>query len=136
MSERFEFASPAWVDAARECIEELSRDQDLASVSLSFCEEFTDPPAHLCPTGGSIGWHLIVSEGKVEVAAGVVDADLKIIADYTKALALARATHAEIAADPKSKETASKFRREGDLAKMASLAWMSPLHDFLTERTR
>ena len=84
MSEKVEFASPAWVDAARECIEELAKAQDLSAVSVSFCEEFTDPPAHLCPTGGSIGWHLIVSEGKVEVAAGVVDADLTIIADYTK----------------------------------------------------
>ena len=55
MSEKFEFASPAWVDAARECIVELSRGQDLSAVSVSFCEEFTDPPAHLCPTGGSIG---------------------------------------------------------------------------------
>jgi hypothetical protein len=136
MSEKFEFASPAWVDAARECIVELSRGQDLSAVSVSFCEEFTDPPAHLCPTGGSIGWHLVISNGKLEVAAGVVDADLKIIADYTKALALARATHAEIAADPEIAETASKFRREGDLTKMASLAWMSPVHDFLTERTR
>ena len=136
MSGKVEFASPAWVDAARECIEELTKAQDLSAVSVTFCEEFTDPPAHLCPTGASVGWHLTVSEGKLEVAAGVVDADLKIIADYTKALALARATHAEIAADPEIAETASKFRREGDLTKMASLAWMSPVHDFLTERTR
>ena len=54
MSDKFEFAGPEWVDVVRECIEALSCGHDLAGMNVSFCEEFTDPPAHLSPTGAPI----------------------------------------------------------------------------------
>jgi hypothetical protein len=98
--------------------------------------EFTDPPAHLSLGGGSIGWHLVIADGQLEVATGVVDADVKIIADYPTALVLARATHAEIAANPEIAGMASRLHCEGDITQMAKLTWMAPIHDLLTACTR
>ena len=137
MSEKFEFASQQWIDVARETLQNLSAGKDLGDLEVTFCEEFTDPPENLSPTGASIGWYMKIANGELEVAAGgLKDADMKVIADYATVLPLVRATHAEMAANPPDAAAlASKMSREGDAAKMASLTWMSQLHDLLAART-
>ena len=137
MSEKFEFASEQWVDVARETLQNLSAGEEFGDLEISFCEEFTDPPENLSPTGESIGWYLKIANGELEVSAGVLkEADMKVIADYATVLPLARATHAEMAANPPDVAAlAGKMTREGDPSKMAALTWMGQLHDLLAART-
>lgn len=90
MAEKYEFASPEWVACAREWVENALVDTDLEGVDIEFCEEFTDPPAHLAGDSGSTGWHMVIKDGKATVGHGVIDARTKIVADYQTILPLAR----------------------------------------------
>ncbi len=45
--EKFEFASPEWVDMLRGLISERLAGQDLSGVEFVLCEEYTHPPQHL-----------------------------------------------------------------------------------------
>ncbi len=90
MTEKYEFASPEWVDYAREWVEKALGDADLEGVDIEFCEEFTDAPAHLAGESGSTGWHMVIKDGKATVGHGVIKARTKIVADYQTILPLAR----------------------------------------------
>jgi hypothetical protein len=89
MADKYEFASSEWVGYASEWVENALADADLEGVDVEFCEEFTDPPAHLAGETGTAGWHMIIKDGEVNVGYGVIDAKTKIVADYQTILPLA-----------------------------------------------
>lgn len=84
--EKFEFASPEWIDMLRGLIVEGLAGQDLSGVDFVLCEEYTNPPDHLRrPGSDSIGFHISVTQGKIQVINKVVDgsgATKKLICDY------------------------------------------------------
>ena len=140
MPEKVEFASLEWIAVARQTILQLSEGFDFGELSTSFCEEFTDPPAHLSMDGSSLGWHIVVHGGSVVVEAGVLEsADVMITVPYQKALWFARLTNAEAEADGPARD---KFRREsvrvtGDIKafRALELPWSGKLHDILAAMT-
>jgi hypothetical protein len=86
---------------AREQILRALEGKDLRNVRFTLCEEFTNPPEHLRPSGaGTIGFYVRLSDGTVEVGDRPIgDADCTIISDYADALSIARDPEAG-AADP------------------------------------
>ena len=106
MAEKYEFASPEWVAYAREWVENALVDTDLEGVDIEFCEEFTDPPAHLAGDSGSTGWHMVIKDGKATVGHGVIDARTKIVADYQTILPLAR-----MIADPTDEKKVAEMQK-------------------------
>jgi hypothetical protein len=60
--EKFEFASPEWVDMLRGQILEGLAGKDLSVIDFTLCEEYTNPPAHLRrPGSASIGFHVRIA---------------------------------------------------------------------------
>ncbi len=82
--EKFEFASPEWVDMLRDLIVAGLADKDLSGIEFTLCEEYTDPPAHLLRPGSStIGLYVRIANGEVEVVNDVLDiATKKMVCDY------------------------------------------------------
>jgi hypothetical protein len=82
--EKFEFASPEWVDMLRGQILEGLAGKDLSGMEFTLCEEYTNPPEHLRrPGSSSIGVCIRIANGEVEVANEVVDtATKKMVCDY------------------------------------------------------
>ena len=145
---KYEFCSEEWVAIARTYLVDAVGDADLGDASFGFCEEFTDPPAHLLEPGESTtGWYVSLVRGELHVEKGLLpDADIRITADYATVLPLAQIAfedNPEAAADAqKTVEAATadgKMRREGDLtavAKIPALAGaFAKLHDTLARRT-
>jgi hypothetical protein len=99
---RLEFMSQAWIEMARQRIEEVLGGKDLTGVSYTLCEEFTNPPEHLRRApAATIGFYVRVKDGRVEVGDHPIDdVDCKIISEYEDALSVARDPEAP-AADPK-----------------------------------
>ncbi len=48
---KYEFCSEEWVAIARAYFVDAVGDAELGDASFGFCEEFTDPPAHLLEAG-------------------------------------------------------------------------------------
>jgi len=98
---RFEFMSPTWIAMAREQILRALDGKDLRTIRFTLCEEFTNPPEHLRPSGAqTIGFYVRLGDGQVEVGDRPInDADCTIISDYADALSVARDPEAA-AADP------------------------------------
>ena len=68
MLKRFEFMSPTWIAMAREQILRALDGKDLRAIRFTLCEEFTNPPEHLRPSGAqTIGFYVRLGDGKVEV---------------------------------------------------------------------
>ena len=101
MLKRFEFMSPTWIAMAREQILRALDGKDLRTIRFTLCEEFTNPPEHLRPSGAqSIGFYVRLRDGQVEVGDRPInDADCTIISDYADALSVARDPETA-AADP------------------------------------
>ena len=122
--EKVEFGSREWVAAMRRVFEESVADRDLTGIEFSMGEEFTDPPAHLRREGSdTIGWHVRVRDGKVEVIDGpAADLDMRIVADYAMVLPMARVVMADQPDDEARQkitaENMSKLRIEGDPTKL------------------
>lgn len=91
MSEKIEFAGPAWLSALRDLLRKYIA---LAGpeVDLSICEVFTGVPAHLDRDGdGVIAWHCRIKGGELDFRDGEIDdADIKTVADYQFILPFAR----------------------------------------------
>ncbi len=144
MTEKYEFASPEWVDYAREWVEKALVDADLAGVDIEFCEEFTDAPPHLAGESGSTGWHMVIVDGTARVADGVIDARTKIVADYQTILPLAR-----MIIDPSDEKQAAEMQKIISMAMAegkfkppsnmstpgTSVPQLAGLHNALAERT-
>jgi hypothetical protein len=82
--EKYEYGCPEWVAMVRGLVEEGLAGEDLAGINFSFCEENTDPPAHLRrPGSDTIGFYVRVEHGEVEVGDHPIDGTtFKIIGDY------------------------------------------------------
>jgi hypothetical protein len=74
---------------------------DLTAADFVLCEEFTSPPAALCPPGATtIGFTLRVAHGEVVVEDRVAGTcDLRLVSDYQEASSIAREPDA-LAASP------------------------------------
>jgi len=125
--EKLEFASPEWVDMLRGLILEGLAGQDLSGADFVLCEEYTNPPAHLRrPGSDSIGFHIRVANGEVQVIDQVIDgprATKKLVCDYEWAK-----RYAMRFPDPKLREqlTAEGLMRvegEGDMSKLPAF-WL------------
>ena len=148
-SEKAEFCSETWVSIVREYLTEALSGKNLEGIQFSFCEVFTDPPAHLLEQDETkIGWYVAVANGELTVNRGLLeDADYTITCDYQTVLPLARMVFGDspegAAKAQKAVETATaegKMKREGDpeaIAKYPVLAAaFTKLHDTLARRTR
>jgi hypothetical protein len=82
--EKFEFASPEWVDELRVQILKGLAGKDLSGIEFTLCEEYTNPPAHLRqPGAATIGLYVRIANGEVEVVNEVIDvATKKMVCDY------------------------------------------------------
>lgn len=89
-SEKWEFASPGWLQALKGEIERLLA-AGKSRANWSFCEVFTDVPPHLDRhKTGKIAWHCRIKDGKPHfVEAEADDIDVKTIGDYQYLLPLA-----------------------------------------------
>ncbi len=87
---KVDFASSAWIEIARDVLEEIAAERGKTGVRFSLCEVFTDAPDSLAPSG-TVAWHFYLDGKTVVVAAGEVDdADVKIRTDYQGVLPKAR----------------------------------------------
>jgi hypothetical protein len=82
--EKFEFASPEWVDMLRDLIVQGLAGKNLSGIELTLCEEYTDPPAHLRrPGSATIGFFVRIANGEVELVNNVIEgATKKLVCDY------------------------------------------------------
>lgn len=136
MSEKYEFASEQWVGEARRIILELAEGHDLTGIEGSFCEKFINPPESLSPDGAPIGWHIIVSDGKIEVNPEIIEPTLLTTAQYPFVLELVRLTDAELAANPPDpKEMEANIKHEGDGTDLQGMTFMASLHDRMVDVT-
>lgn len=136
----FDYASDDWLAALRRLAGELAAGRDLTGVDYTVSEELTDPPRHLLRAGSmSVGWHLRVRDGQVQIGhRPVQDADLRVVADYATHRALSRRVWNDdvdaIAAARKARQRAvmaGRLRTEGDLseAPLPVVALVRDLHD-------
>jgi len=125
--EKFEYASPEWVDVLRDLIVEGLAGQDLSGSSFVLGEEYTNPPEHLRrPGSNSIGLYIRVAGGEIQVVNEVLDGaetTKKFICDYEWAK-----RYAMRFPDPKLREqlTAEGLMRvegEGDMSKLPAF-WL------------
>lgn len=91
MTQKVEFASPAWLETLQGMIERYMKLAP-ADLDLSICEVFTGVPKHLDKNGdGVIAWHCHIKSGRLEFRDGAIEtADIKTIADYNFILPFAR----------------------------------------------
>jgi hypothetical protein len=111
--EQFEFGSPAWCEVLFDEMRRRLDAVDLAGVTWSQCEEFTGPPPSLAPAdGGSIGWHIRVSEAGVAcVPEPTADVDLRVVVDYATVLPIARMRYE---GNPDAEERLAAMRASGE----------------------
>jgi hypothetical protein len=68
VTERYELASPEFVDAFREYMQGRFADKDFDGVSFNYSWIGTGAPAHLCKEGSDIaGFHWRLRDGKCEI---------------------------------------------------------------------
>jgi hypothetical protein len=133
----YEFASPGWKAFMHGMITAnvVRLGADAADLRWSICEVFTDPPAHLSPSGAPIAWFCKVSGDRVTFGEGEIDdVDVKVIADYAAVLPLGRydtagdpGRAAELAGMSAGLVAAGQLTRIGDRA--ARDPRMPNLHD-------
>ena len=126
---KVEFASEAWVDAARAVLEDLVAAHCDADSRLSVCEIFTDAPASVAASG-TAAWHFAIVGKSVKVGCGEVhDADVTIRADYATALPGARLVYTpEIVAELQSRPPPEPPPQiQGDTSQFPP--WLVELHN-------
>ena len=91
-TEKFAFASSAWVDFARTVLEELVAEHGKPGRSFSACEVFEHAPEGLAgPERTTAAWHFSIEGMTVIVGEGEIDsADFNPRAGYESALPIAR----------------------------------------------
>ena len=90
---KVEFASAAWVDAARAVLEDLVATHGDENLKCSVCEVFSNAPAHVAPSG-TAAWHFYLDGKSVTVGVGERDdVDLRLGGDYEAALPGARTVY-------------------------------------------
>ena len=143
MRPRLRFASREWVDELRRVVLDHLASVDLTGIDYSVSEELTDPPPALAPNGErSIGWHLRIRDGAVEVRdATLADATVRIVADYATVEPIARTVLGHEAAVRHSVDrlladarTAGRFAMYGEPREPDVLRQLD-LHDVMAVRT-
>jgi hypothetical protein len=132
---KVEFASQAWIDAARNALEPLVAERGKAGQRFSLCEVFTNAPANIAASG-TMAWHFYVDGTSVVVAAGDIDdATVRICTDYQGVLPQARQYYTdEILAQRATEAPGSNFDSvEGDLSLVPD--YMVELHNQLSALT-
>lgn len=141
MGDRVEFGSRAWVDKLGEIVNELVASAPEASQrDFSICERYTDPPAHLAPPTGLLGWHMRIEDGRVHVFhEPSEDVDVLVTADYATVLPLARTTYGGPDGRAEAQKSLVPAVRDGRLSVVGNLEagpdFLSALHDRLAEIT-
>jgi hypothetical protein len=139
----YEFASPGWTAFMHGMITanvaRLGAEAD--GLRWSICEVFTDPPAHLSPSGAPIAWFCRVVGDQVTFGDGEIDdAEMKVTVDYAAVLPLGRY---DTAGDP---DRAAELARmsaglvaNGQLTRVGDRAARDPrmpnLHDLIARVT-
>jgi hypothetical protein len=140
---KYEYGSPEWVGMVRGLVEEGLAGEDLAGITFSFCEENTDPPAHLRrPGSDTIGFYVRVENGEVEVGDHPIDGTtFKIVGDYTVMRAYALRPFPGANPDPETAElrqrmiAAGKMRVVGVRAEWPAVISNLDLHNRARLRT-
>ena len=126
--EKFEYASPEWVEMLRELILEGVAGQDLTGVEFALCEEYTNAPAHLLSEGrDTVGLLIRVEDGEVKVTSDVIDgsaATKKLICDYESAKRYAMRYPDPPLRDELIAEGLMRFEGEGDMSKLPAF-WLA-----------
>ena len=113
------FASAAWIDKARQVLEELVVSHGEAGRRFSVCERSTAAPLEVSATGVA-AWHFKIDGTSVVVGPGdFPDADVVITADYQTTLPNARLVYTpEILAQRAADRAANPSPNvKGDMAK-------------------
>lgn len=125
--EKYEYASPEWVDMLRGLILERLEGKDLAGVEFLLAEEYTNPPEHLRrPGSGSIGFYIRVADGKVEVVNEVIDTaqvTKKLVCDYEWIKRYAMRYPDPKLRDKLMSEGLMRVEGEGDMSKLPAF-WL------------
>jgi hypothetical protein len=125
--DKFEFASPEWVDMLRGLIVERLAEQDLRGVNFVLCEEYTNPPRHLRrPGSDSIGLHIRVADGEIHVINQVIDGaqtTKKLICDYEWAKRYAMRFPDPKLRDQLMAEGLMRVEGEGDMSRLPAF-WL------------
>jgi ketosteroid isomerase-like protein len=120
--DKFEYASPEWVDMLRGLILEGVAGEDLSGVSFALCEEYTNPPEHLRRAGSdTIGLTIRVANGQIRVTDQVTDASettKKLVCDYEWAKRYAMRYPDPKLRDQLMAEGLMKVEGEGDMSKL------------------
>ena len=107
--DRVEFGSDAWLDAARNYLNERF-EQHGASITderIAVCEQYTAAPPHLADANGQVAFHIVIDRTGVTAARGAISAaDVTITADYNKSQWAATAVYEQIP------ERAARLQRE------------------------
>ncbi|MGH6986653.1 MAG: hypothetical protein ACRED9_07430 [Caulobacteraceae bacterium] len=138
--EVWEFASHGWLLALERKIDDLLT-AAASQANWSFCEVFTDVPAHLaCGKGSRIAWACRIVDGKARFAEGECDeVDLKTTGDYAYLLPLSRWR-----IDEKTRSALGAYLdagvREGKITRIGDPSAMPPelatLHNAVVDFTR
>ena len=118
-SEKFAFASGAWIDAARSILRDLVVDRGEPGRRFSVCERFTNAPQDVA-SSGTAAWHFRIDGKSVTVEPGeIADADVTITAAYEATLPNARLVYTpEILAQRAVNRAQGKAPAiEGDMSK-------------------
>lgn len=133
---KVEFASPQWLDIAREYLTEqvAHRATSLDGVRFAICESVTDAPSHL--TGATtITWHMVFDGPTFRVGFGAIaDADIESQSRYEEVLSAARTVYAE---HPELLEASRAQRRDDDVPGLPPPLgeMLLGLHDHLARHT-
>lgn len=126
--EKFEYASPEWIEMLNGLVQEGLAGQDLAGAEFALCEEYTNPPRHLRrPGSGSIGLCIRVSDGEARVTDEVIDgveATKKLICDYEWAKRYAMRYPDPKLRDQLMAEGLMRVEGEGDMSKLPAF-WLA-----------
>jgi hypothetical protein len=95
--EKFEFGSAEWFASLFSMVQVRLSGADLAGIRWSQSEEFVNPPEHLRrPAAATIGWHLRVADGRVDLLdEPAADANLRVRASYDAILPISRLVFAD-----------------------------------------
>ncbi|MEM7018649.1 MAG: hypothetical protein AAF512_15075 [Pseudomonadota bacterium] len=127
------FASPAWVDIAREVLEELVAQHGEDGQTLSICEAFVEAPAEIADADGCAAWHFYIDGKNVRVGTGrIAEADIQIQATWETSLPGARLVYtpellAEWEKNPPERPVDPNQKVEGDMTNLPT--YLMELHN-------
>ena len=110
---KFEFGSDGWIEAVGDLIGTKLHGLDLTDVQVSWFEEYTNPPPHICDAGReTASWFVVIDQGRIGVGRGVLDAaTFWSVGDYDSLLSIARTP----SSDPLYRDRVSALRASGRL---------------------